>query len=403
MKTRIVLYAGFLLAITGVGAFAAPSLKMPVQAGEFWIMSRGYSQTSHVNYGSTTTQDTFALDFTQSGCFAYGKEVLAVASGVVEFAGWQSSYGNTILLNHGNGYKSRYAHLSDSAVLYGQQVEQGQKIGEVGDTGSVEGSQCDKWPGTHLHFAMYHNGNAYKPEPMDGQTGIGNINGALFFSSNYRLGSDNVDAYCKENYPDPRVERFRSSSGGLVVNSCPSDGKAYYYYDKPLCHLSYINVSGADGSGGYEICGGSSYVGEDYGNDPTSDGNDTTPIGPNPQPISGPRVDLRPDFDIKDLDGDELSSNCDNYETKPLRPNQEIKLVLTTQVSNEDAGNFKRDDDSNSIEGPIWYRMGAEDSWHKIASQSQIKLLTLYIIVFTLPNNPLFIHIKQLSIRIKLC
>ena len=92
----------------------------------------------------------------------------------------------------------------------------------------------------------------------------------------------------------------------------------------------------------------------------------TTPIGTDPQPISGPRVDLRPDFDIKDIDGDELSSNCDNYETKPLRPNQEIKLVLTTQVSNEDAGNFKRDDDSNSIEGPIWYRMGAGDSWHKI-------------------------------------
>ena len=95
-------------------------------------------------------------------------------------------------------------------------------------------------------------------------------------------------------------------------------------------------------------------------------GGDTTPIGTDPQPISGPRVDLRPDFDIKDIDGDELSSNCDNCETKPLRPNQEIKLVLTTQVSNEDAGNFKRDDDSNSIEGPIWYRMGEDDSWHKI-------------------------------------
>ena len=101
---------------------------------------------------------------------------------------------------------------------------------------------------------------------------------------------------------------------------------------------------------------------------PGGGGGGTTPIGTDPQPIPGPRVDLRPDFDIKDTDNDELSSNCDNCNTKPLRPNQEIKLVLTTQVSNEDAGNFKRDDDSDSIEGPIWYRMGEGDSWHLIAS-----------------------------------
>lgn len=76
-----------------------------------------------------------------------GQDVKAVKSGTVEKAynAGNNSYGNLIVLNHGNGIYSLYAHLSKINVKVGDCVNQGAKIGEVGDTGNG---------GTHLHFAI---------------------------------------------------------------------------------------------------------------------------------------------------------------------------------------------------------------------------------------------------------
>ncbi len=84
-----------------------------------------------------------------------GTKVRSVADGVVEFAGWQSGYGNVVQIDHGNERSTTYAHLSRIDVKRGQTVEQGQKIGAVGSTGWATGP--------HLHFEFRVNGRHQDP------------------------------------------------------------------------------------------------------------------------------------------------------------------------------------------------------------------------------------------------
>lgn len=80
-----------------------------------------------------------------------GTAVVASDAGYVEFVGWDNSgYGNMILMNHGNGAITRYAHLSAFAVEAGASVKKGQLIGRVGSTG--------RSTGPHLHFELIVNG-----------------------------------------------------------------------------------------------------------------------------------------------------------------------------------------------------------------------------------------------------
>ncbi len=77
--------------------------------------------------------------------------MVASDSGYVLHAGWdRSGYGNLIIIDHGNGYRTYYAHLSKMLVKQGESVAQGQRIGSVGSTGNSTGS--------HLHFEIrWHN------------------------------------------------------------------------------------------------------------------------------------------------------------------------------------------------------------------------------------------------------
>ena len=84
-----------------------------------------------------------------------GEPFTAAASGKIVAAGWSGGYGNTILIDHGNGVKTRYAHSSRLLVSVGQRVSQGQTIGWVGSTGNSTGS--------HLHFEVIHNGDTVNP------------------------------------------------------------------------------------------------------------------------------------------------------------------------------------------------------------------------------------------------
>lgn len=81
---------------------------------------------------------------------------VAADSGMVEFAGWDSSgYGNMVLIDHGNGFKTRYAHLSQVMVISGQTVARGAAIGRMGSTGHSTGP--------HTHFEIYLNGVRVNP------------------------------------------------------------------------------------------------------------------------------------------------------------------------------------------------------------------------------------------------
>ncbi|MDI6693746.1 MAG: M23 family metallopeptidase [Anaerolineales bacterium] len=89
---------------------------------------------------------------------AEGNPIYASDSGVVVFAGWSSyGYGYMIVIDHGNGWQSAYAHLSAVGVSCGQSVYQGGYIGALGNTGNSSGP--------HLHFELSINGA--KVNPLD--------------------------------------------------------------------------------------------------------------------------------------------------------------------------------------------------------------------------------------------
>lgn len=72
----------------------------------------------------------------------YGMDIHAVSSGTVEAAGYSGSYGNYILLDHGAGLKTLYAHCSILLVETGQEVETGTVVAQVGASGNVTGAHC---------------------------------------------------------------------------------------------------------------------------------------------------------------------------------------------------------------------------------------------------------------------
>ncbi len=81
--------------------------------------------------------------------------IMAADNGVIEFAGKKNGLGNAIIINHKNGYKTVYGHLSKINVKKGQIVEKGDVIGIMGNTGNSTG--------THLHFEIHVNGSPKNP------------------------------------------------------------------------------------------------------------------------------------------------------------------------------------------------------------------------------------------------
>lgn len=98
-----------------------------------------------------TTKFHAGMDFSAN----IGTPVYATGDGVVKKAGWQSGYGKIIIINHGFGYETWYAHLNDYDVRVGQKVVRGEVIGEVGNTG--------KSTGPHLHYEVHVKGKAVNP------------------------------------------------------------------------------------------------------------------------------------------------------------------------------------------------------------------------------------------------
>lgn len=84
-----------------------------------------------------------------------GRDILAVADGSVIYADWFKGYGRLIILDHGGGYFTLYAHASEILAKVGETVPRGQAIGKVGDTGSLEGPQ--------LYFELRHKGKPQDP------------------------------------------------------------------------------------------------------------------------------------------------------------------------------------------------------------------------------------------------
>lgn len=88
-----------------------------------------------------------------------GNPVYCTGDGVVERVRYQFfGYGNEVIIDHGFGYKTRYAHLNSIDVVKGQALKRGQKIGAVGSTG--------KSTGPHLHYEVIYKGKPINPSPF---------------------------------------------------------------------------------------------------------------------------------------------------------------------------------------------------------------------------------------------
>ncbi len=116
--------------------------------------------TSPFGYRMLYDEPNFHRGLDISGAAALGKPIIASAAGTVEqVTSGNTGYGYSVLIDHGNGIKTRYGHcLADSIVVQvGDKVEQGQTIAQVGSTGNSTGP--------HLHFEIMYNG-AYA-NPLD--------------------------------------------------------------------------------------------------------------------------------------------------------------------------------------------------------------------------------------------
>ena len=109
--------------------------------------------TSRFGVGSAIRRSSHTgLDIANSA----GTPIVAAASGTVTFSGYKGSYGNMIVISHGNGVQTYYAHCQNLYYSAGATVTQGQTIATVGSTGNSTGP--------HLHLEIRVNGVAYNPQ-----------------------------------------------------------------------------------------------------------------------------------------------------------------------------------------------------------------------------------------------
>lgn len=130
-------------------------LRWPIEQSLFWLSSRFGPRKKE----NGTPGFHYGIDMAA----AKGTPVKAAGLGEVIEATYNNGYGKTIVIAHGNGfYQTRYAHLDTIEVKRGKRVVVGQKIGTVGDTGSVRGENGGK-NAYHLHFEVKLRGKHIDP------------------------------------------------------------------------------------------------------------------------------------------------------------------------------------------------------------------------------------------------
>lgn len=124
-----------------------PNTPAPVSTGDW-----GKPTIGNVTQGYR--RGHFALDIANRSRPA----VWATSGGTVDTAGWGGAYGNYVIIDHGNGFKTLYAHNSDLYVKAGDTVAKGQVIAQMGNTGRVYGAT-----GIHLHYECHQDGVRINP------------------------------------------------------------------------------------------------------------------------------------------------------------------------------------------------------------------------------------------------
>lgn len=131
---------------TGSG-FASRKGKLPFPAdGQIEV---GFGKVVNPRFNTVTIQNGVDIGAEE------GSPVEAVAPGTVVHAGWFKGYGNLVIVDHGEGFHTLVAHLKSMSTAMGERVEEGTRLGTVGDTGSIKG--------VYLYFEIRHKGRPLDP------------------------------------------------------------------------------------------------------------------------------------------------------------------------------------------------------------------------------------------------
>lgn len=224
--------------ITGEPQSAVPSFQLPFPCGQVWS---GQTRTDH--------SPSYAVDFNRTDDL--GDNVVAAAGGTVTRVDNEGdvSYGRWVEIDHGSGYRTRYAHLNSQTVAVGQNVSKGQKIGTVGSTGGSSGP--------HLHYEQRLNGAVVKPV-FNGATAY--FWGTQSYTSHNSCGSSGV------------IGTVNTSGASLTVRSGPgtsyasvgsvADGQTVNI----TCQKNGSSVSGTYGTSTLWDYIGSGYISDAYVN-----------------------------------------------------------------------------------------------------------------------------------------
>ncbi len=128
------------------GSFTLPLKSYSVSSNYGWRIHPVFKRRKHHN----------GIDL----AVPYGTPIIAAGAGVVIYAGRKGGYGKMVMINHGKGYATVYAHMSSILVSNGQEVMEEQPIGKVGSTGISTGN--------HLHFEIRVNGKHRNPREFLG-------------------------------------------------------------------------------------------------------------------------------------------------------------------------------------------------------------------------------------------
>lgn len=188
-----------------------------------WPLDNKYTTiTSQFGYrdapteGATTNHD--AIDI--SGPDIYGANIYACESGTVETSASTSGRGNYVVINHGNGYKSRYQHATTLLVSEGEKVKKGQVIATVGNTGVGTGA--------HLDFHIDFNGQAINPLDFKYNNGMGNGSGG--FGSSTSDEEDEKDNEDKTQTAQKNAQEVSVTGDGYSKEYTSSAGITYKQY-----------------------------------------------------------------------------------------------------------------------------------------------------------------------------
>ncbi|MEE9188343.1 MAG: M23 family metallopeptidase [Anaerolineales bacterium] len=132
----------------GVAKFIGPGACGTIMDGAVGTGAFIWPSNAHFisGYDYSPSTNHFAIDIDGD----LGEAMWAADSGVVVYAGWNNfGYGNMVVIDHGNGWQTAYAHMQVYSVVCGQSVFQGTPLGTIGSTG--------KSSGPHIHFEMLHN------------------------------------------------------------------------------------------------------------------------------------------------------------------------------------------------------------------------------------------------------